>query len=181
MTEFQQGKIQPAIIAKLNSGNESEILHAIDKIRVSGKPEYLPYLMPLLNKTSPVIVKDMALELLGDLKDPKAIPYLIDAINNEDLILCRKELVACCWQNGLDFSIQLPFFVDLVINNEFEIAFEAFTVIENLEFFPSEEIRLSEIHKIDNAIVTAMAIKANLFRALRSLLSASHISGDAIS
>jgi hypothetical protein len=171
MNESAHGKILPSIVAKIISGNERDILDAIDRIRNSGNPEYLPYLMSLLIQSLPESIINEVLIILGELKDQKSVPFLLEAINNNEYTSVRKELIASCWQNGLDFSDHLPFFVDLVINNEFEIAFEAFTVIENLEFQPVEEVRQSEIKKIDDAIVTSKEININLLRALRSLLT----------
>ena len=60
-----------------------------------------------------------------------------------------------CWQNGMDFSAYFEVFTDLVINEEWEIAFEAFTVIENFEQFPPlEEIKPIKL-KIAGALKNA--------------------------
>ena len=66
----------------------------------------------------------------------------------------RKTILTACWQNGLDFSNFLPVFIDIIINDEWEIAFEAFTIVDNLEFSPSEEIIKTAIDKIQNSIET---------------------------
>ena len=64
----------------------------------------------------------------------------------------EKRLLTACWQNGLDFSTFLPVFIDLIIHEDWEIAFEAFTVIDNLEFLPSHEIIKISVGKINECL-----------------------------
>ena len=60
-----------------------------------------------------------------------------------------------CWQNGLDYSLFLLVFVDFVIKEDWETAFEAFTVIENMEFLPENETIAEAELKIQQALPSA--------------------------
>jgi hypothetical protein len=75
------------------------------------------------------------------------------AIEDDKYKGIRKTILTACWQNGLDFSTFLPVFIDLVIHEDWETAFEAFTVIDNFEFLPGTEIINFSITKINEAML----------------------------
>jgi hypothetical protein len=158
------------LVSLLQSGDEKHILHTIHHLRSPGNPDYLPYIMPLLLQPVGIPVRKAVLELLSDLKSQKAVPRLIGAIADPEYLNIRKDLITCCWQCGLDFSDHLPFFVDLVVENEFDIAFEAFTVIDSMEYFLSEEVHKILIAKIEEAIPAFVGAKKSLLQELYVLL-----------
>ena len=70
--------------------------------------------------------------------------------------------MACCWENGLDYSNYLSLFVGLLIDNEFAIAFEAYTVIMNLETRIDQKIIDQEIDLLERALSSAPEQKRQL-------------------
>ncbi len=81
-----------------------------------------------------------------------------------------KNLLACCWQTGIDFKSDLLFFVSIAIQNNFEIAFEAITVIENFEP-PYDIIILNEaINQVTVSISKQPDDKLNLMESLNVTL-----------
>jgi hypothetical protein len=93
--------------------------------------------------------------LLCTIKDKEAVNSFLRAIEDDKYKPIRKSILTACWQNGLDFSTFLPVFIDLIISEDWEIAFEAFTVIDNLEFLPSSEIVKISVSKINIALPAA--------------------------
>ncbi|WP_167609161.1 HEAT repeat domain-containing protein [Maribellus sediminis] len=136
---MKQPKINEATRNQLFSTNSETVISAIKSLQESGNSSYLPILFELLSAQPESEVKAEILKLLGMVKDKETIPVFIDVLQNEKFHLIRKDITTVCWQNGLDFSAYFEVFTNLVINEEWEVAFEAFTVIENLETFPSEE------------------------------------------
>jgi hypothetical protein len=136
------------IIKQLQSGNEKTILSVVETLMSSGKAGYLPYLIDLAHATRFDTVKSQIFRLLNQLKHKKATTYLADAIRNEQYLSIRKELVEACWQNGLDFAPHFSLFTDLMIHGSEEIAFEAFTVIENMGYIPENNLLRKEAAKI---------------------------------
>jgi hypothetical protein len=63
-------------------------------------------------------------------KEKKAVDLLIRAIGEGKGD--KKKLIATCWEAGLDCDRFLPFFTDLVINEDLVNSMEAFTTIENM-------------------------------------------------
>jgi hypothetical protein len=87
---------------------------------------------------------DMLVELLCDVrykssrqeifnflkKEPKAVELLMRGI--AEAKGDKKALVAACWESGIDCTRFLPFFALIVIQETFEVALEAITVIEQI-------------------------------------------------
>lgn len=171
MTNKYSGKCDPVLVANLNSGNEALVIKTIDSLRVKGNISYLPHLIQLLMVSPAELIRQKILQLLSELKEIHSRPFLIEAILDDRYRLYRKELIACCWKNGLDYSEYLPEFVDLVIQNELEIAFEAFTVIENMEKYPDPSVIDSVLSKIDQALQLSSGTKTYFLKELKSILA----------
>jgi hypothetical protein len=152
---MKQPKINETIRNKLFSRNTETVITAIRSLKESGNKSYLPILFELLSTKPETEVRAEIIKLLGSVKDKATIPVFTEALQNEKYLPIRKEITTICWQNGLDFSMQIDLFTDLVINEEWDIAFEAFTVIENLEHFPPEEQMKPVKLKIARALKTA--------------------------
>jgi len=161
---MKQEKIDEQIKKNLFSANTNVVISAIEAIQDKGNKLYIPILFDLLNSSpEPEIEKEIK-NLLGTVKDKETINGFMRAIEDDRYKPIRKSILTACWQNGLDFSTFLPVFIDLVINEEWETAFEAFTVIDNLEFLPNEEIVKKSIIKINNALPLANDQKSYFLR-----------------
>ncbi len=158
------------ILADLRSTDPEFVLETIEKVRESGNHLILEGLFDLLHHTELPEIKKSVLNLLSELKSKESVSLLISAIKNEKYANERAELVACCWQNGLQYNEYLPFFIDLVLREDFLIAFEAFTVIENMYGRIEEEVIEEEIIKIKEALKTASDAKAYLLNGLLELI-----------
>ncbi len=147
-------KTNPQIISKLQSQNPEWVVEAIEKLRNSGNSSYIPVLIELLHSSKSPEIDSKIMNLLADIKDKEVVPQLMDAIQNKKYATERKKLVSLCWENGLDFSANLPVFVDLLITEELDIAFEAYTVITNMEGKITAEMLNAETDKMEIALNT---------------------------
>jgi hypothetical protein len=109
-------------------------------------------LLELLSANPDEQVEKEITDILNNLKVQKAVPVLVEALLNPEYYSIRKKIITACWQNGLNYKNQLPIFVDLVIQEEWETGFEAFTVIENMEEYPDKEILDLAVRKIHDAL-----------------------------
>jgi hypothetical protein len=154
--------INEKIKLALFSADVEVVKQAIEKISIDGNSLYLPLLFDLLNTFPEHEIELEITNLLGTVKDKQSVNSFMRAIENEKYKRIRKTLISACWQNGLDFSNFIPVFVDIIIHDEWEVAFESFTVIDNLEYLPSPEIVSISRQKIEAALPSA-ASQVNYF------------------
>ena len=116
----------------LQSADSLKVIETLEELRVSGKASDIPVLIELLHlSTNPEIISKIT-GLFSTLKESDAVPLIVEAIQNQKYAPELKELVASCWENGLDYSNYLTLFIDLLIESDFMVAFEAYTVIVNM-------------------------------------------------
>lgn len=150
------------ILKGLESADSLKVIDTIEELRSSGRASDIPLLVELLHLTQNPEIKSKITGLFANLKESDTIPLIIGAIQNQKYAPELKELVACCWENGLDYSNYLSLFVGLLIDNEFAIAFEAYTVIMNLETRIDQKIIDQEIDLLEQALSSAPEQKRQL-------------------
>jgi hypothetical protein len=152
---MNQGKIDEQIKKNLFSANTEVVISALEAIQRKGNKLYLPMIFDLLNSSPEQEIETEIKNLLGTVKDKESVNSFLRAIEDDKYKHIRKDILTACWQNGLDFSTFIPVFIDLIIHENWEIAFEAFTVIDNLEFLPGQEIIKISVDKINEALPNA--------------------------
>ena len=154
MTENKENKAKEKqyIVEKLNSDNPLIIKEILIELRDKGNSEYIPLLFDLLLKHQDSKIADTIKSFISDIKDSSLKEILIASIRNEKFNRIKKDLLTICWESRFDFSSQLNIFVDCLINDDFISAFEALTVIENLNADISEEIKNEQIKRLKEAI-----------------------------
>ncbi len=152
---MQKDKLDKNIEANLFSADTGTVVSTLNTLKEHGNVEYLPLLFDLLKSNPEKEVEQEITTILGGLKMSDAVPVLTDALRNPAYLPIRKKLTTACWQNGLDYKDYLPLFVELVINEDWETGFEAFTVIENMKSYPDEKIKKESANKIHEALKDA--------------------------
>lgn len=160
--EHSQNDEHKNILKGLESANSLKVIETIEELRVSGRVTDIPLLVELLHLTQNPEIKSKITDLFANLKESNTIPLILEAIQNQKYAPELKELIACCWENGLDYSNYLNLFVGLLIDNEFEVAFEAYTVIMNLETRIDQKIIDQEIDLLEQALSSAPEQKRQL-------------------
>ena len=144
-------KLDLQVQKDLFSTNLETTFSALKIIKERGNKLYLPILFDLLATNPEYEIKKEIGNILGTIKKADTIPVFIEALQTKRYKSIRKTLLTACWQNGLDYRPFLPLFVELVIDEDWETGFEAFTVIENMENF-EKEIADEAAFKIHNVI-----------------------------
>ncbi len=141
-----------SILKAVQSIDSQEVIEALDELRVSGKSSDIPVLIEILHQSQNPEIKAKITGLFANLKEKDTVPLMIEAIQNQKYAPELKQLVSSCWENGLDYSNYLSLFVDLLIHNDFLVAFEAYTVIVNMEKTIDQAKIDIEIEKLDQAM-----------------------------
>lgn len=91
----------------------------------------------ILAEKDPSVIRRMALRLAdtGDARTPKV---LVELIKRPDLVNYRATLVNCL--GGFDYSEYFHILVGLVIDGNWEVANEAFDLINSIEFISGDQV-----------------------------------------
>jgi hypothetical protein len=154
----------------IKSGNPESIDHALDEIKNKGDDTYIAPLIALLHQSLSNEVKASIFQLFIDLKHENSVDQLIQELIKEENPEILERLVASCWQNGLNYSKHLTYFVQLVLNHEFQIAFEAFTVIENMYGKIDPDVEIALMEKIENNLQNVEERKQYLLKGMLEII-----------
>lgn len=71
--------------------------------------------------------------IFSKLKENNSVELLVDSIKKAQRVEEKTALTAACWETGLDFTNHFLFFVEIACNDNFLLAMEGLTVVENIE------------------------------------------------
>lgn len=158
------------IIKNLRSENSSIIIDTLKYIIKEGNKDILNEVIDLLNKTDETVVRDETINIIENLKDQDSVPIIIDAIENSDYKDILTILVSSCWKNGLNFSQYITSFIEIFIQSEFLLAFEAFTVIDNFDYI-DPQLASTCILRLESCIEDITEDKKALYYELIDIMS----------
>jgi len=142
-------------IKALNSDNPLILKDTLVNIRENGNNAYIPVLVDLLLKYKETENADIIRSFIADIKSTYLKEVMITALKDKKYESIHKELTSVCWESAVDFGEHISFFVDMIIGGEFNSAFEALTVIENLESKVEVNTIKEDVDKLKSTISTA--------------------------
>lgn len=154
----------------IKTGNPELIDHALEEIKNKGDDTYIAPLIEFMHTTASREAKALVYQLFIDLKHENSVDQIIHELKKEQDPVILEQLVATCWQNGLNYSKHLPYFVQLIIEQEFQIAFEAFTVVENMFGKIDGDIERKLIEEIEKSIPNSEGRKQYLLKGLLEII-----------
>jgi len=170
MSEKNKKELHSKIISGLKSNDTKVVNESIHQLREEGQLQDIVILFDLLLKQPSEEIKDTILKFLADIKDKKADQIFVNAITEEKYSSIRKEITGICWQSSIDFTPYVSVFVDVLIQSDFETAFEAFTVIENFTSKINEDEKILQQDKLKDAIpVAAEEVKGMIHECIHIL------------
>lgn len=153
----------------LETAGEEKILEALKLAEEKGNDSLIPVVISLALTHKSEVVVNAATELLRSVKSKALIPSIIEAIGSSNKVADRKKLVALCWECSIKCDPYLSFFTELAINEPFEVALEAITVIEEMEGKMDVTDVENAIFKTETAI-SSQPEKATLLAGLMATL-----------
>ncbi len=144
--------VNKTTINNLQSSDSELVNNTLNELAESGNAAYVPFLIELLHGSDNDEIKKRVVRLLAELKHSDAIPMIIDAIKSSQYAEELQFLVSACWENGLDYSDHLSLFIELMLEQDFMVAFEAHTVITNMTGKISSAQCETEINRIEAAL-----------------------------
>lgn len=129
MTEEKDQIIRKLLL----SANEEIVIKTLNELREKGKDNDLNTLAEVYRDANSVEVKKLISQFFCDLKLQSSAETMVRLIKTTTDKPTLKMLASSCWQSRLNYSAYFELFIDLVIHENFEISFEAFTLIESFE------------------------------------------------
>jgi hypothetical protein len=129
--------------SQLVSGLKDQVLSAVVICREKGSVNLLGAIVKAYKQNNDKEIQQAVFDLLCDLRQIEVAEIMVNLIESETDINVKQMLVTSCWYSNVDYSGYLKSFINLVMQSSFELAFEAFTVVEN------NEGRVSRKHKDD--------------------------------
>lgn len=157
------------LIKDLQSPKTETVINTLNFIATEGNKELLSEVILLLQQTNNKKIQEEIIKILENLKDQKSVPTLIEAINDEKYIHELSILVSACWKNGLNYEDYVETFVNIFIDKNFQMAFDAFTVIDNMDNIKENNANRCLI-KLGNAIENISIDKRPLFSELINII-----------
>ncbi len=121
------------ILEQLFSSDEDEVIYALSVVKEKGNIKLLNVVFQLLNSEISEKVKVKIFDISNNLRDKDSVQLIIDYIENPKFNKHTKDFVLSCWMSSLNYGYHLPVFINVFIEGDFLSAFEAFTVVENIE------------------------------------------------
>lgn len=131
------------ILNDLKSNKPEKVTTALDSLQVYGDYTIIEPLFQFILETDNLESKSLVIEFLCNLKDSKSMLMVMDSLHQPKFKSIQIEILTTIWNSPLDYSEYLADFVKLAVENDYLIALECLTVIENLDG-PFEESAILE-------------------------------------
>lgn len=140
-TEKRELEVIKQLISELNSDDSKIVLKAIKKAKDKGTKDIIPALLTTYSAGNEKIKAEIK-ALLGELKVTNTLPILITSLHSADNEISEL-ILSSIWNSNLDAADYIPEIVEAACTKGYMAAFEALTILENLEG-PFEEEKISE-------------------------------------
>ncbi len=138
------------ILKKLSSEDPDARKEAIEIIKTAGDISIIPALLDLLSLGQDHTTTTEVVSLLADIKDNHFKKILIDRIETTPDPFPKSLLLRICWESALDFSDSAEMFARMILSEDFIVALEAATILENMSQ-SATATRKAIVHILQNA------------------------------
>ena len=126
MTKNQIEKLKKHLF----SNDIKQVSDSLKIIETEGDSSVIKILAEALITNDNITIKNEIRHFFAKIKSNDTAKYIVQIIEDKRFISEKKFFVSLCWQLPLQFDEFYDNFLQIFTNDNFEIAFEAFTVIE---------------------------------------------------
>ena len=146
-TNDKNNKIVEDLLLVLASNDPKTLTSALKRVRSKGNEKVIPALFKLIEKNEEESIVEESKNIILELKSTAAIPYLLKELETNKNSSTRELVLNSFWQTGFNAHEHMDKFVKAATKGTFMEAFEAYTIIDNLEG-PFEEESIMEAQLI---------------------------------
>ncbi len=119
-------------LTKLNTECDQDLLKTLAYYRKNSDLDLLPSILDLLGSSRGQEIKDAVAELCLDIRTADTAITVMDYISETPNTEIRRQLMSIIWQTGQDLSLRAHQIVKILLQeDDFQAAFDCFTVLEN--------------------------------------------------
>lgn len=120
------------ILDKINSNDENQIKEAFQEIQENGDLSMAGALLDLLGELPDSPLRHQTVGLLADIKDSHFRETLVSRLASASQPAYKSLLLRIAWESSLNYAPDLEVFLACLKDEDFSIALEASTAIENM-------------------------------------------------
>ena len=154
------------LLDRIQSGDSQKIIEAAREISSRQEGSAGPYLLDVLRMTNDAAVRNAVALALSDLKDASAFDVLVDLVKSERTHSNRGTLLYAL--GAYDCSSLLPLLLDLVIDGNFEVSRQAFSLISGIEIQLDESTWQDYLKRLRSAVLVSTEERRPLLEELMS-------------
>ena len=143
MATEKQNKMGEDLLKDLESNDPKILTSALKRVRSKGTERVIPSLISLIEHCETASVAAEAKNIILELKSTASIPYLLTELETNTNSAIRELILNSFWHTGFNAHQYIDKFVAAALKGTYMEAFEASTVIENLDG-PFEEEPIME-------------------------------------
>jgi hypothetical protein len=132
-TEEKNNKIVEDLLKDLRTNDPKTLTSALKRVRSKGNEKVIPSLFKIIEESTEESIVEESKKIILELKSTAAIPYLLEELENNKNSEIRELVLNSFWQTGFNAHQHMDKFVTAATIGTFMEAFEAYTIIDNLE------------------------------------------------
>ena len=133
MATEKQNKLIEDLLKDLKSTDPKILTSALKRVRSKGTEQVVPALISLFENCETASVVAEAKNIILELKNTGSIPYLLSELESNENSATRELILNSFWHTGFNAHEHLDKFVAAATKGTYMEAFEAFTIIDNLD------------------------------------------------
>lgn len=170
VNENAEKKKQKQLIEALEKSSDEQVISMLIDLKEHGELFYLEPLLNMMIGERGDTLKRSLLEFISDIKVQEAVPIISRFTSSQAGKEGLAPLLTACWQSRLDFSQHLSPYFNILFEEAYPEAFEAFTVIENnVDGLTSEQLELY-IKQTNSQLEKSETEKKTLLQELLNIL-----------
>ena len=132
-TNEKNNKQVEDLLLDLASNDSKRLTSALKRVRSKGNEKVIPALFKLIEEDEDESIVEESKKIILELKSTAAIPYLLQELETNKSSAIRELVLNSFWQTGFNAHEHMDKFVRAATKGSFIEAFEAYTIIDNLE------------------------------------------------
>lgn len=143
-------KQEKELIKGLESSNPEVEKKSIEGLRQYGTVASIEPLFKLWQKSDDEVVGELLYKIFCDIRITDAPGKIVELLATEEYNDIMPLVLNTMWNSGLDYTPYMPVITKFALDGDFNTAFEALTLVENMEGEFSEELTIESLLEIKN-------------------------------